>query len=166
MLESGDVWTFGLWPCACERDTHKAQCLRARRRWTIEGWHRCPGRKGLGRLPADCNVIDVRGDKSYVYDLAVQRGIVSSRVALLLRSAEVKPLLSDLLLFFLFSFLLAGEPGKQGAGGRKLEAGSPGVVPLVQVCGMWCLSCGTLWHCLGLVWLIVRGGLFKPCRFP
>ena len=46
-------------------------------------------------LPVDCNVI-VCGDKSFVYDLTVQRGIVSSRVALLLRSAEIKPLLSDL----------------------------------------------------------------------
>lgn len=46
-------------------------------------------------LPADRNVI-LRGDKSFVYDLDVQRGIVSSRVALLLRSAEIKPLLSDL----------------------------------------------------------------------
>lgn len=46
-------------------------------------------------MPADSNVI-LRGDKSFVYDLDVQRGIVSSRVALLLRSAEIKPLLSDL----------------------------------------------------------------------
>jgi hypothetical protein len=48
-------------------------------------------------LPADGNV-RMREDKSYAYDLDVQRGIVSSRVALLLRSAEIKPLLSDLLL--------------------------------------------------------------------
>lgn len=38
----------------------------------------------------------MREDKSFVYDLTVQRGIVSSRVALLLRSAEIKPQLSDL----------------------------------------------------------------------
>lgn len=38
----------------------------------------------------------MRRDKSFVYDLNVQRGIVSSRVALLLRSAEIKPQLSDL----------------------------------------------------------------------
>ena len=44
---------------------------------------------------ANCNVI-LRGDKSFVYDLDVQRGIVSSRVALLLRSAEIKLLLADL----------------------------------------------------------------------
>ena len=47
------------------------------------------------RLPADRNVM-IRGDKSFAYDLHVQRGIVSSRVALLLRSAEIKPQLSDL----------------------------------------------------------------------
>lgn len=47
------------------------------------------------RLPADSNV-NMRGDKSFAYDLDVQRSIVSSRVALLLRSAEIKPLLSDL----------------------------------------------------------------------
>ena len=40
----------------------------------------------------------MREDKSFAYDLDVQRGIVSSRVALLLRSAEIQPLLSDLLL--------------------------------------------------------------------
>ena len=50
----------------------------------------------------NCNVI-LREDKSFVNDLNVQRGIVSSRVALLLRSAEIKPLLSDLL-FFLILF--------------------------------------------------------------
>ncbi|GAA5155463.1 hypothetical protein GCM10025768_28110 [Microbacterium pseudoresistens] len=38
----------------------------------------------------------MRGDKSFAYDLDVQRSIVSSRVALLLRSAEIKLLLSDL----------------------------------------------------------------------
>lgn len=48
-------------------------------------------------MPANCNVI-LRKDKSFVYDLNVQQGIVSSRVALLLRSAEIKPSLSDLLL--------------------------------------------------------------------
>ena len=41
------------------------------------------------------NVI-MRGDKSFAYDLNVQRSIVSSRVALLLRSAEIKLQLSDL----------------------------------------------------------------------
>ena len=46
-------------------------------------------------LPADSNV-NMRGDKSFAYDLDVQRSIVSSRVALLLRSAEIKLLLSDL----------------------------------------------------------------------
>lgn len=46
-------------------------------------------------LPVDSNVT-MRGDKSFAYDLDVQRGIVSGRVALLLRSAEIKPLLSGL----------------------------------------------------------------------
>lgn len=153
-----------MWPCACERDTHKAQCLRARRRWTIEGWHRCPGRKGLGRLPADCNVIDVRGDKSYVYDLAVQRGIVSSRVALLLRSAEVKPLLSDLLLFFLFHFFWPGNLGSRERGGQ--EAGSRKPWGGATCASVWNVVF-KLWHCLGLVWLTLKGrGLFKACKFP
>ena len=46
-------------------------------------------------LPAYSNVI-MRGDKSFADDLNVQRSIVSSRVALLLRSAEIKLQLSDL----------------------------------------------------------------------
>ena len=49
-------------------------------------------------LPADSNVI-MSGDKSFAYDLHVQRSIVSSRVALLLRSAEIKLQLSDLFVF-------------------------------------------------------------------
>lgn len=61
-------------------------------------------------LPADSNVI-LRGDKSFVYDLDVQRGIVSSRVALLLRSAEIKPLLSDL-------FILSRRP-RQASGSAE-----------------------------------------------
>jgi hypothetical protein len=52
----------------------------------------------------DSNVI-MRGDKSFADDLNVQRSIVSSRVALLLRSAEIKLLLSDLC-FFLNTFLI------------------------------------------------------------
>jgi hypothetical protein len=38
--------------------------------------------------------------KSFAYDLDVQRGIVSGRVALLLRSAEIQPLLSGFRLQF------------------------------------------------------------------
>ena len=34
----------------------------------------------------------IRGDKSFADDLNVERGIVSSRVTLSLRSAEIKPL--------------------------------------------------------------------------
>lgn len=59
-------------------------------------------------LPADGNV-RMREDKSFANDLDVQRGIVSSRVALLLRSAEIKPLLSDLL-------LLATKAAARGCG--------------------------------------------------
>ncbi len=50
-------------------------------------------------LPTNSNVI-MRGDKSFAYDLHVQRSIVSSRVALLLRSAEIKLQLSDLFVFY------------------------------------------------------------------
>lgn len=50
-------------------------------------------------LRADSNVT-MRGDKSFANDLDVQRGIVSGRVALLLRCAEIKPLLSGLSDFF------------------------------------------------------------------
>ena len=60
---------------------------------------------------ANCNVI-LREDKSFVNDLDVQRGIVSSRVALLLRSAEIKPLLSDLFSILSNSFGVdRGRPG-------------------------------------------------------
>lgn len=47
-------------------------------------------------MPVDSNVKSGK-ERSFVDDLNVQRGIVSSRVALLLRSAEIKPQLSDLL---------------------------------------------------------------------
>ena len=63
-------------------------------------------------LPADSNVI-MSGDKSFAYDLHVQRSIVSSRVALLLRSAEIKPQLSDLFVFnhTISSWYLSTEVG-------------------------------------------------------
>jgi hypothetical protein len=47
------------------------------------------------RLPADRNVT-VHGDKLIAYDFYVQRSIVSGRVALLLRSAEIKLQLPNL----------------------------------------------------------------------
>lgn len=50
----------------------------------------------------------MRGDKSFANDLYVQRGIVSSRVALLLRSAEIKPQLSDLWKHTSFFWLALG----------------------------------------------------------
>ena len=37
-------------------------------------------------------ISNIGGDKSFADDLNMERGIVSSRVALLLRSAEIKPL--------------------------------------------------------------------------
>ena len=37
---------------------------------------------------------DIGEDKSFADDLNKERGIVSSRVALLLRSAEIKPMFS------------------------------------------------------------------------
>ena len=44
------------------------------------------------------------GDRSLAYDLIVKRGIVSGRVALLLRSTEIKPdaFLRSVFFFFLF----------------------------------------------------------------
>ncbi|KAL6670015.1 hypothetical protein ACI3LZ_002351 [Candidozyma auris] len=70
-----------------ELDTNKL------RRGTIQGgvcWvtERWPGGHEL-----QCHT---GGDGSFAYDLDVQRGIVSGRVALLLRSAEIKPSLSGL----------------------------------------------------------------------
>jgi hypothetical protein len=43
-------------------------------------------------------ISNIGRDKSFVDDLIYERGIVSSRVALLLRSAEIKPLFFDLFL--------------------------------------------------------------------
>ena len=47
------------------------------------------------------------GDRSLAYDLIVKRGIVSGRVALLLRSTEIKPdtFLRSVLFLFYFIFL-------------------------------------------------------------
>ena len=47
-------------------------------------------RKGLGSSSANCNH-HMGGGESFADDLNSERGTVSSRVALLLRSAEVKP---------------------------------------------------------------------------
>ena len=46
----------------------------------------------------------MRGDKSFAYDLIDWPGHVSSRVALLLRSAECKPV-AGMICFFLNSFI-------------------------------------------------------------
>ena len=50
----------------------------------------------------------MRADKSFADYLNVQRSIVSSRVALLLRSAEIKLLLSDLRFLNTLSDYLVG----------------------------------------------------------
>lgn len=42
-------------------------------------------------------ITSVGQERSFAYDLNVRPGIVSGRVALLLRSAEIKPELSDFL---------------------------------------------------------------------
>ena len=49
------------------------------------------------------------GDRSLAYDLIVKRGIVSGRVALLLRSTEIKPdtFLRSVLYFILFCFFIS-----------------------------------------------------------
>ena len=66
-------------------------------------------------------ISNIGEDKSFADDLNLQQGIVSSRVALLLRSAEIKPLLDRfvlnlralllLLLSFSFFFLRADLRG-------------------------------------------------------
>jgi hypothetical protein len=58
----------------------------------ITGWvpkkrKRCLGRHRIA-------ISDIGEDKSFADDLNKERGIVSGRVALLLRSAEIKPLFS------------------------------------------------------------------------
>lgn len=52
---------------------------------------------------------DIGGDKSFVDDLNTKRGIVSSRVALLLRSAEIKPLFSRFVLLNISPSMLCPE---------------------------------------------------------
>lgn len=49
-----------------------------------------PAEARRGSQLADCN-LTARGDESFAYDLVVRPGRVSSRVALLLRGAERKP---------------------------------------------------------------------------
>ena len=56
--------------------------------WRVRlSWRKC-----LGSSSANCNH-HMGGGESFADDLNLERGTVSSRVALLLRSAEVKPLL-------------------------------------------------------------------------
>jgi hypothetical protein len=56
----------------------------------IAGWQRVLQLNGWFSPPAYCN-LTMCGNKSLADDLSVGQGAVSSRVALLLRSAEAKP---------------------------------------------------------------------------
>ena len=58
----------------------------------------------------------MRGDRPFAYDLVIEYGAVSSRVALLLRSAEAKPrfFTSVLESKLLHSSVLPGGPMKGG----------------------------------------------------
>ena len=47
---------------------------------------------------------NINEDKSFADDLNLERGIVSSRVALLLRSAEIKPIVLWFVQFYLYFF--------------------------------------------------------------
>ena len=70
-------------------------------------------RKFFGKQPANSN-LDFGGDKSFVDDLIIELGAVSSRVALLLRSAEAKPMFSR------FVFPVKGKvEGRFDMGGCK-----------------------------------------------
>ena len=63
-------------------------------------------------------ISNIGRDKSFADDLNIERGIVSSRVAFLLRSAEIKPIVLEICskeqhlslfsLFFFFFFLSGG----------------------------------------------------------
>jgi hypothetical protein len=68
----------------------------------------------------------MRGDKSFAYDLIVRYGPVSSRVALLLRSAEGKPP-STRFVFYKLSIYCSGtlqglEGVRRGGGVRGVSA--------------------------------------------
>ena len=68
---------------------------------------------------------DIGEDKSFVNDLNTERGIVSSRVAMLLRSAEIKPL------FYRFVLLNNISPFRhfpEGAAASRLGRGGEGSV--------------------------------------
>ena len=58
----------------------------------ITGWDPKERKRCLGSHRIA--ISDIGEDKSFADDLNKERGIVSSRVALLLRSAEIKPLFS------------------------------------------------------------------------
>ena len=79
--------------------------------------------------------------KSFADDLNKERGIVRSRVALLLRSAEIKPLFSDLSHFFLKYANILPCPLNLISShrlGRAIACMSNGLHPSVQI-----VRCGT-----------------------
>ena len=85
MLERNDVFSGSFWRTTVE--VLWASCVttrRARRR----------AERALS-LPVN-RTRNIAGAKSFADDLNKERGIVRSRVVLLLRSSEIKPLFSDL----------------------------------------------------------------------
>ena len=83
MLESNDRYLRGLLVEHRLEGGFKVLCLRASQ-----------GAKGEKNFQGTIisRSVNVSGDKSFADDLNKERGIVSCRVALLLRSSEIKPL--------------------------------------------------------------------------
>ena len=85
MLERNDFFFGSFWRTSVE--VLRASCVTTRR-----ARHRAE--RAL-RLPVN-RTRSIAGAKSFADDLNKERGIVRSRVVLLLRSSEIKPLFSDL----------------------------------------------------------------------
>ena len=86
MLERNDFFFGSFWRTSVEVH-HRASCVTTRR-----ARHRA---ERAPRLPVN-RTRNIAGAKSFADDLNKERGIVRSRVVLLLRSSEIKPLFSDL----------------------------------------------------------------------
>ena len=85
-----------------------------------------PRSGGISRLRALCITIsDDRGDESFADDLNMGRGIVSGRVALLLRSTEIRPHRPNDLSQN-FARPSGGDPGSGGREGEHLAKTRPG----------------------------------------
>ena len=85
-----------------------------------------PRSGGISRLRALCITIsDDRGDESFADDLNMGRGIVSGRVALLLRSTEIRPHRPNDLSQN-FPRPSGGDPGSGGREGEHLAKTRPG----------------------------------------